>query len=93
MVPEKSLGSHTLRVQDIHEWNSIFWKTCCEDDNFEILSNFDNKLAAVRPHLDIDVACASFDVYWEHDIGLISWREWRMHERLIHIEYESLPAA
>ena len=93
MISEQSLRCYTLRIQNIHQRDGILRKTCSEYNDFKILANFDDEFATIRPDLHVDVASATFDIDWQHNICLVCRRERRMDKGLIDIKNKRLSAS
>ena len=85
MLTEQSLRSHSLRVQNVHQRDSILRQTSREDDYLEVLAHLNNELLAVWAHLDVYVARSTLDVDWKNNVSLIRWLERRVHKCLIHV--------
>ena len=62
MLAEEALGSYSFRIKDVHQWDCILGETSCEDDDLEVFAYFNDKLAATRSHLDIDIARATLNI-------------------------------
>ena len=90
VLAEQSLRGDPLRVEHVHQWDRILAQTCSEDDNFIILAHLNDKFAALRTNLNVDVASTTFDVDRENDVRLVSRSECGVHKRLINVEEQGL---
>ena len=89
MVTEKSLGCHIVLIKNVHEWNSIFAKRRCKDNDFVVFAYFVNKFTAIWTHLNKNIANPSFNINGQHNVRMVSRSERTVHKSFINIKNQS----
>lgn len=89
---EKFVCTETIWVELCNKRLCVFRQTRREDDKLVMLRHSVEKLADSRSHQNVDLPNLSLYLYRKHNIRSFDWLELRVHQCLVEVQHQGLPA-